>query len=289
MVVAGIPAGATIVRAYLLQVGGYAAGNNLGNVPTTANTTFGGTAFSGLVTGMGDFMTRWDNPRYGGDNNHCWNPGAVNRRFDVTSRVAAVGNGSYAVVQQAGGAEMTPTSTLIVVYQDPAVTDTGVVAIADGMFYWHPKAHDASPDSINDGNHPMPTTMDWSCAPAICDPSTARFTRIGATNALSAVQSYSDQLLPPGTAATLATYPAPRWSSAMGVLAQRPDLDTYVNPAGGFVAGDTSLTWNLGIYSDSKSTFWVNDLVKVASAVLLVGQLCEKTKPFTQNVLLLSE
>ena len=260
-----LPAGSTIVKAYLLQIGSWnpaccGTGSDGLNYPTTAATTFNGSAYTGPVTGVGDFVRQWIHPIFGIDNNINWTIGGFNARFDVTASITAAG-GSYAVTEQASNGEVVAMSTLMVVYSDPSQNTTGVVTLADGLFLWHPHPSDLpGSGTINDGNRPLPVTMNWSCAPAICDPTTTKLTRIGAISCTCGHDDYSDTLITPGTPSTASSWPAPLWSSGTGVITGQPDIDTYPAPAGGFAVGDTQLTWNLGGMSDSKTTYWMNGL-----------------------------
>jgi hypothetical protein len=271
LTVAGIPGGAVIVAAWLEQTGSWypsccGTGNDGGNDPTTATGTFAGSGVAGPVVGVGDFVRQWNNPIFGIDNNHNWSEGVYNARFDVTALVT--GNGTYSLTEQptgAGSDQMVPMSTLFVVYSVPASVNVGAVALADGLFYWHPNPGDdvpPGPGEINDGNRPMPVTMNWSCAggaAAICDAATTKFTRSGAIDCTCGHSSYTDELLPPGTLSTAASQGTPLWQSGP-VLGNQPDLVTYSAPAGGFNVGDSQLSWDLGGNSTSKTTYWVQAL-----------------------------
>lgn len=275
--IAGIPAGATIMAAWLEQVGQWpttpaCCGNSCGGVTFSAScmdgknfpigavtTTFAGATVNGVVSGVGDFVRQWRSPIWGIDNNVNWQQSLYNSRYDITAQVT--GNGIYTLTQKAGGGESVPMSTVFVVYSIPGSNLTGAVTIADGLFYWHPRPYDEfGAGSINDGNRAMPVTMDFSCASgagSICDASKTKFSRSGETMCTCGVSEYTDTFITPGTPSDAASYPAPLWSSG-ATLGSQPDLATYNGPPGAFNVGDSKVTWNLGGMSDSKTSYMVN-------------------------------
>lgn len=197
LVVAGIPPGAAIVRAYLWKV-------HKGATPDTS-ATFNAAAITGMTVGEGNFGWRYNHPEYGTTFNCCWTAEAFwNIRFDVTARIT--GNGTYSV----GPAAL--SYTLAVVYADPANTDRTTVMFADGLHVWHPE--DYPPPRLNDGFPPVPVTFDWSCeGNPICNPVRTRFSRSGGQEFTGNWQQFRDEFLAPGSTATSQTQ---RWVSAPG-------------------------------------------------------------------------
>src|SRR5665213_1288717 len=277
-----LPAGATVVAAFLIQLGGFTptccglgtctnttiggtvysncSGDGTGT-PATAATTFGGTAFAGTVTGTGNFVTLYDTPYWGLDSNDNWEEGAYSALFNVTSKVTGSGTYTVAELGNGGSAEVTPMSTLYVVYQIPTANYDGVVALADGLYYWHAQDDDAPAiGAVHDGSRPLPTTLNWSCSGySVCDTTTTQFTRSGETNCTCGASLYTDDLIAYGTSPTAPALPASQFTSG-SVLTGLPDQRTYTSPSGGFAVGATGITWDLGGQTSSKTSYAVDSL-----------------------------
>ena len=255
--VSGLPAGAVIVAATLFDV--------YNGTPAPPTTVFQGATVGGLASGYGDFMKTYVHPVSGASLNNCWGNYFYNIRFDVTAQVT--GNGSYTTTSGGG----MRSEALLVVYDDPAVTNVQTtISVADGMHVWHPQGHGLG--EINDGMPPQPVLFDWTCeSNPICDPTTAKFTRIGGSDNMGSIEHFTDSLLNPGVAIDANT-PAtwnPRWTSPPDVLLdplgtgwehRASDQDTYIG--NGFVAGDNKAAYLMGDTANAnKNTFWLNAVV----------------------------
>jgi len=301
--VPALPAGATIIAIYLLQIGDYTptccglgtcttvsgysscTGDGLGN-PTTATTTFNGAGVTGPVTGYGNYVDMYLQPYWGADGNDNWTGGgAYNALFTLPNASISTAGGTYTLTEQPGGGEMPPTSTLFIVYSVPSAQWNGVVALADGLYFWHAQDDtSANMGLIHYGVRPLPTTVNWNCTGyTLCNPTSAQFTRSGDAQQPQ-TSLYTDQIITPGTPPTITTAPTVLWQSAQAALPNVADLPTYVNPLGGFHAGDTQFTWDLGNADNAKSSFAVNGLavsfqcpLTVTTAATLVKSESEST------------
>jgi len=270
LTVAGIPAGATIVAAYLDMVG----------ASCQTALTVNGTGFTGVETGYAPMETYFDNPYtpYNADPAAWagWATNYCNERYTVTSAVAATGNGTYNLTFSSALEQL--TANIFVVYQVPASTTTTTVTLADGLFFWG--TGDGTPDVLYAGQAPIMTTLGLCAGGCASNPSAAQFTRAGGgglENTGDAGQkgagndefvSPSDALSSPNSNVLLSEPVTALGKTANDVTGGGPpyaNMDTYALPDYVVGAGSTAVSWwmgnalpNWGDYD--KDFFWVNAL-----------------------------
>jgi hypothetical protein len=274
IVAPALPAGDVIVQAILEQVGSYTpndactatAGEGWPASPytNTDGAPFNGVNTTGTVVGVGNFEEGWNNPTTGLENNLSWQEGAMDVRYILGAGAVSAGGGTYAVNELPAGGEVEPVTELMVVYANPTACYTGVVAMADGLYYWHPSADDTEgagcgTGQINDGSYPLPTTLNWGCAEAVCSSSNTQLTTLGEND--GGQSYYTDEIIPYETKATATTIPGALWQSSPAAYGDppMPDINNYEAP-GGVITGN-GLTWDLGGNSKSKTSYLVNGLV----------------------------
>jgi len=272
LTVAGIPAGATIVSAFLDMVG----------VECQNAVNVNGTGFTGVDTGDANMSTSYVNPYapYNADPAAWagWGTSYCNERYTITSAVAATGNGTYNLTFS--GTDEQLTANIFVVYQVPGSTTTSTVTLADGLFYWG--TGDGNPDVLYAGQAPIMTTLSLCGNSCATTPSVAKFTRAGGGGLWNtgdegthgagndAFVNPSDSTSSPNSDVLLSEPATALGKSGVandntGGGPPYSDMDTYNLPAGVVGAGTTAVSWwmdnalpNWGLFT--KDFFWVNAL-----------------------------
>ncbi len=124
--ISGIPAGASIVKAFLYAD---ASGNGIAINATLVNPLLASNIFSMTIIGIGP--------------DKCWSYGAsYSYRADVSSAIS--GNGTYTLSGlPVGSPNDVDGATILVIYSDPTQNYTGHIVIGDGM-------HEVSGGGINE-------------------------------------------------------------------------------------------------------------------------------------------
>jgi hypothetical protein len=261
--VSGIPASATIVKAFLEVV----------SVSCQTSVTVNGTAFTGAETGFANTAIVWTNAWYNSTSVVAYGMNYCNIRYDVTS--AFTGNGSYNLTFAASPEPL--TASIIAVYQVPGATTTTTVSLADGLYFW--ATGDGNGNYLYTGMNPLKTDLSL-CGSCGGSPSNDTFTRIGGGGLWSMADdgmngAGNDLFLAPASSAsdptTLLSEPATALgSTANDVVGSGPpfaNLATYnLTGTSAVPSGATTVSWGLGQALPNwgeitQDGFWVNVLV----------------------------
>ncbi|MBS1773260.1 MAG: gliding motility-associated C-terminal domain-containing protein [Bacteroidetes bacterium] len=121
--ISGIPAGSTIVQAFLYSIAGYS-----GSIPTSVTHT--------LMNPSNVSFTVTASPEIGSGPAKCWGEtGNLCFRADVTA--AITGNGTY-LASSSMGSDPTDGFVLMIIYKQPASGYLGSIFIEDGLMIFAP-------------------------------------------------------------------------------------------------------------------------------------------------------
>jgi hypothetical protein len=261
--VSGIPASATIVKAFLEIV----------SAECQTSVTVNGTALTGAETGYANNAVTWTNAWYNSTGVAAYGQSYCNTRYDVSGVVT--GNGSCNLTFAVSPEPL--TGSIIVVYQVPGATTTTTVSLADGLYFW--MTGEGNGNYIYTGLNPLKTDLGL-CSSCGGSPSNDTFTRIGGgglwnTSDAGLNGAGNDLFLAPASSSssptTLLSEPATALgSTANDVVGGGPP---YANLASYSLAGTsavpsgaTTVSWGLGQALPNwgnltLDAFWVNVLV----------------------------
>ena len=158
------------------------------------------------------------------------------------------------------------TWSIVVLYDDPSVTSTGVVDLSDGNQAWHIEDDGGNPGavSVKYGQAPTDAIQNWNCAGVACANSKSQYTAIGGDDGCGHTAD-PDELVPVGSGGVTGAGGPEEAEGPLFILdcATGPDQvakdRTYYQggdyPASA-VAGN-QLEWAMPLlYSFSKTTYW---------------------------------
>lgn len=275
VVVAGIPPGATIVAAYLEGVQLEEAS------PWQCYSSYNvnGVAYSGINIGYANFDEYWNNTAYGvrslAIGNYYY---LCSERINITAAVAATGNGTYTITNNANSNPWgLLTASIVVVYQSLPSTTTTAVQIADGLFGW--QTGDGAAPYLWLGDAPEPVSISFCGNSCSNNPVTDKFTRIGGNQIVTdgvTILEGSDTFDVPNTnpPSIILTEPGgPELGDAADAVGGGPswaDLSTYTLPNTVVTTGTNSIEYWMSQAlddnaDDNKVTLWLNTLVNSIS------------------------